>query len=96
MVINIQRKKGSLTPGVDPNTVDSISLEKIKKISSDIRLGTFTFSRVRRKWIPKMKIYKPGQEIQMRPLGVPNFNDRLVQEAIHRILESIYEPIFER
>jgi RNA-directed DNA polymerase len=31
----------------------------------------------------------------MRPLSVPTFRDRVVQEAIRMILEAIYEPIFE-
>ena len=30
----------------------------------------------------------------MRPLGIPSFRDKLLQEAIRRILEAIYEPIF--
>lgn len=30
----------------------------------------------------------------MRPLGLPVFTDKLIQEAIRMILEAIYEPIF--
>lgn len=30
----------------------------------------------------------------MRPLGIPSFTDKLVQEAVRIILEAIYEPIF--
>lgn len=32
----------------------------------------------------------------MRPLGIPTFKDRLVQESIRLILESIYEPVFDK
>ena len=28
------------------------------------------------------------------PLGIPSFTDKLIQDAIRQILESIYEPIF--
>jgi RNA-directed DNA polymerase len=32
----------------------------------------------------------------MRPLGIPIFNDRIVQEVFRLILEPIYEPVFKR
>jgi RNA-directed DNA polymerase len=43
---------------------------------------------VRRKYIPK-----PGSTKQ-RPLGIPSFEDKLVQAALVRILESVYEQDF--
>ena len=30
----------------------------------------------------------------MRPLGIANFEDKLVQKMMHKVLESIYEPLF--
>ncbi len=30
----------------------------------------------------------------MRPLGISNFEDKLVQGVMHQVLESIYEPLF--
>ena len=30
----------------------------------------------------------------MRPLGIPSFKDKLVQEVVRNFLEAIYEPIF--
>jgi RNA-directed DNA polymerase len=30
----------------------------------------------------------------VRPLGISNFEDKLVQKMIHKVLESIYEPLF--
>lgn len=92
---NIQKNKGSLTPGIDLETVDNMSLQKIKLIAKQLKDNTFTFSRTKRKWIPKLKIYKKGEPRKKRPLGIPTFKDRIVQEAIRIILESIYEPIFE-
>ena len=35
-----------------------------------------------------------SQNGKMRPLGIPSFTDKLVQEAVRIILEAIYEPIF--
>jgi group II intron reverse transcriptase/maturase len=92
---NIQRNKGSLTPGVNPETVDAMSLAKIKKISEEIKTGTFKFNKLRRKMVVKQKPYKPGEPQKLRPLSVPTVKDRLIQEAIRIILESIYEPVFE-
>ena len=43
---------------------------------------------VRRKYIPK-----PGSDKQ-RPLGIPCFEDKLVQSGMVRILESVYEQDF--
>jgi len=93
---NIQRNKGSLTPGISNETVDSMSLKKIKGIAMKIKSGKFKFAPIRRKFIKKMKIYKPGMKIKYKPLGIPNFDNRIIQEAIRIILESIYEPIFEK
>ena len=30
----------------------------------------------------------------MRPLGLPTFTDKLVQEVMRMILEAVYEPVF--
>ena len=45
---------------------------------------------------PKRRSYipKPGSE-KGRPLGISCFEDKLVELALKRVLEPIYEPIFE-
>ena len=85
----IRPNKGSSTPGTDKQNMDAISLEKITKIATNIKAGTFKFSPYRRVFVPK-----PGKAVK-RPLGIPNFTDRIVQEAIRMILEAIYEPLFD-
>jgi hypothetical protein len=93
---NIRANKGSMTAGINSETVDEISLQKIMKISEDLKNHKFKFKRLRRKWVEKPKLYKKGEKRKQRPLSVPTFTDRLVQEAIRMILEAIYEFVFEK
>jgi group II intron reverse transcriptase/maturase len=80
---------GSTTPGVDGETVDGMSLEKIRRIVQTLRDGGWAWRPVRRVHIPK----KSGGT---RPLGIPSWGDRLVQQAIKSILEPYYEPQFSK
>jgi group II intron reverse transcriptase/maturase len=44
--------------------------------------------------VRRVQIPKEGKGNATRPLGISNFGDKLVQKMMHRILESVYEPIF--
>jgi group II intron reverse transcriptase/maturase len=84
----IARNKGALTAGSDErDTVDGMSLERIRKVIEELRNERFRFHPARRIRVPK----KSGGQ---RPLGIPNFTDKLVQEALRQILEAYYEPRF--
>lgn len=81
---------GAATPGVDRNdTADGFSEEKIKRIIDCLSDGSYEPKPARRTYIDK----KNGSK-KKRPLGLPGFTDKLVQEVMRMILESIYEPIF--
>ena len=92
---NIEKNAGRLTKGVNLDTIDKISLERIFKISNDIKNNSYEWNPVRRIWIDKLKMKNKIKVTKKRPLGIPTFNDRIVQEAIRIILDSIYEPIFQ-
>lgn len=45
--------------------------------------------------IREVKIPKEGKPGAYRPLGISNFEDKIIQKQTANILESIYEPIFK-
>ena len=85
----IKRNHGSKTPGVDKKTIRNLA-----KLNEDeyVRLVKKKFSNyhprpVRREEIPK-------DNGKMRPLSIYCYEDKLVQEALRRILEAVFEPMF--
>ncbi|WP_345947681.1 reverse transcriptase domain-containing protein [Mucilaginibacter sp. PAMB04274] len=85
---NINAKPGNMTNGTDSQTIDEMSLSRIEKLIEAIRNESYQPRPSRRTYIPK----KNGKK---RPLGIPVFDDKLVQEVIRMILEAIYEGSFE-
>ncbi len=84
---NIYSNKGAMTKGVDDDTLDGMSIERIKGIINSIKADTYRPKPVRRAYIPK-------RDSKKRPLGVPSGDDKLVQAVIKILLQQIYEPIF--
>lgn len=78
---------GAMTPGVTNETVDGMSLAKIKAIIQSLRDGTFS-------WTPTKRVYIPKANGKKRPLGLPTWTDKLVQEVIRSILEPYFEAKF--
>ena len=62
----IYSNQGAMTPGVTPETVDGMSMEKIDRIIDALRHERYRFSPARRTYIPK----KSGK---LRPLGLPSW-----------------------
>lgn len=84
---NIYSNRGSMTVGTNGETVDGMSLRRIERIISKLKNESYHWTPVRRVNIPK----KNGKT---RPLGIPTWSDKLVQEVIRLLLESYYEPQF--
>lgn len=84
---HLYSNKGAGTKGVNDDTADGFSEQYVTAIIEALRTGSYEPKPVRRTYIQK----KNGK---LRPLGLPVFADKLVQEAIRMILEAIYEPIF--
>ena len=83
----IYSNKGAMTPGATAETVDGMSLDKIRSIIDAIRHERYRFSPVRRVLIPK----KNGK---LRPLGMPGWSDKLLGEVMRLLLEAYYDPQF--
>jgi len=84
----IYRNDGALTQGVTEETVDGMSMQKINTLIEAIRYERFRWTPVRRVYIEKKNSTKK------RPLGIPTWTDKLLQEVIRSILEAYYEPQF--
>lgn len=85
----IYAKPGNMTKGVDGKTIDGFSMSKIKQLIDTLKDETYQPYPSKRTYIPK----KNGKK---RPLGIPSFVDKLLQEVIRMILEAIYEGSFEK
>ena len=85
---NIYANKGSMTAGADGTTIDGMSNERINGIINTLRDRSYRPKPAKRVYIAKKNSNKK------RPLGIQSGNDKLVQEVVKMILESIYEPVF--
>jgi len=83
----IYHDDGAMTRGATAETVDGMSLTKIDAIIDLIRHERYRWAPVRRVMIPKAN----GKQ---RPLGIPTWSDKLLQEVIRSILEAYFEPQF--
>lgn len=84
----IARNEGALTPGSTQETADGMSQAKIEAIIDALRHERYRWTPVRRSYIEKKNSTKK------RPLGLPTWSDKLVQEVIRLLLEAYYEPQF--
>jgi RNA-directed DNA polymerase len=80
-------------PGVDRMTIEQVDASEesvctfLEQIASELKTRTYRAGPVRRVYIPK-----PNGKL--RPLGIPNLKDRVVQTAVLLLLEPIFEVDF--
>ncbi|QIL89665.1 group II intron reverse transcriptase/maturase [Microbulbifer sp. SH-1] len=81
------RKDGAA--GVDGQTAADYGQrleEHLESLLARVKDGSYKAPPVRRSYVPKGN----GK----RPIGIPTFEDKVLQRAVVRILEKLYEPIF--
>ena len=86
---NLYAKEGNMTEGTDGKNIDAFSVNRIEKLIEKLREETYQPVAVKRVFIPKSNGKKRG-------LGIPSFDDKLVQEIIRMILEAIYDKTFSK
>ena len=84
---NLYANQGAATRGINTDTADGFSEAKVERIIKALSDRSYIPSPVRRTYIPK-------RNGRLRPLGIPTFTDKLVQEVLRMILEAVYEPVF--
>lgn len=87
---NIYANAGSMTEGTDGLTMDGMSTDRINKIIENLKNYSYQPNPARRVYIEKKNSNKK------RPLGILSADDKLVQEVVRMIFESIYEPTFSK
>jgi group II intron reverse transcriptase/maturase len=83
----LYKNDGAMTPGTTGETVDGMSLEKIDRVIGAIRCEQW-------KWPPVRRIYIDKPKGGKRPLGMPDWSPKVVQDITRSILEAYYEPQF--
>ena len=79
-----------MTAGADGSTMDNRSDSRIESIINTLKDQSYQPSPARREYITKKNSKKK------RPLGIPSGDDKLVQEIVRMLLESIFEPNFSK
>ncbi len=83
----IYKNAGALTPGTEGETADGMSMAVVRDIIEQMRHERFRFR-------PSLGTDVPKKSGGVRKLGMPNFKDKLAQEALRLLLDAYYEPRF--
>jgi RNA-directed DNA polymerase len=86
----VRRNKGSKTAGIDGESIIEFTAQAEKYLSElhqELKRGKYKPQAVKRVYIDKPDGSK-------RPLGIPTIRDRIVQQALHNVLQPIFDPDF--
>lgn len=86
---DIRKKAAYGVDGISAQHYGENLIENIRNLVERLKRKTYRARLVRRHWIPKL-------DGRLRPLGIPVVEDKLLQLAVTRILEAIYEQDFLR
>lgn len=79
-------------PGVDGQTIRDYNQrlgENLRSLLERAKSGTYRAPPVKRAYIPK------GTGSETRPIGIPTFEDKVLQRAVVMVLEAVYEQDFK-
>jgi RNA-directed DNA polymerase len=84
----VKRNRGAA--GIDKVSIKMFEAnldDNLHALCRDLKNGSFEPFPLRRAYVPK-------NEKELRPLGIPAVRDRVAQEALRRLLNPIFEPLF--
>jgi RNA-directed DNA polymerase len=85
------RKDGAVGVDEQDGEAYAVNLEdNLRSLLERAKSGTYHAPPVRRTYIPKA-----GSATEKRPLGIPTFEDKVLQRAVVMVLEAIYEQDFK-
>lgn len=84
----LEKRKASGADGVTKEEYGHNLLQNVRDLVEQMKRQAYKPQPVRRTYIPKLGTDKT------RPLGIPAYEDKLVQKALSKILNSIYEAEF--
>jgi group II intron reverse transcriptase/maturase len=85
------RTRKDAAPGVDDQTGAEYARNlpaNLRSLQERFKSGRYQAPPVRRKYVPK------GDGRKQRPIGIPTFEDKLLQRAVAMVLEAVYEQDF--
>ncbi len=83
------RKDGAV--GVDGETAEQFAKDREVRLAlllEGLKSGLYRAPPVRRAWVPK------GDGASRRPIGIPTFEDKVLQRSVAMVLEAVYEEEF--
>jgi RNA-directed DNA polymerase len=86
--IAVKRNRGAA--GIDKVSLKMFAAnldDNLRALLRDLKNGSF-------EPFPLRRVYVPKNQTELRPLGIPAVRDRVAQEAIRRLLNPIFEPLF--
>ena len=87
---SFDRQPANKAVGVDGERKDAYGLhleDRLADLSARLRRGGYRPK-------PSLRVYIPKANGGVRPLGIPSFEDRIVQGRLSGILQAIWEPEF--
>jgi RNA-directed DNA polymerase len=88
-LVKVRKNRGAA--GIDGQKLEQYEKscpQRLVKVQEWLKAGQYTPKPVKRVWIEKL-----GSK-ELRPLGVPTVEDRIVQTALRNVLEPIFENTF--